>query len=140
MKPFKLNESVVSITNTSWVYLLTCVWVFCFWSCKNLSFHAPCLSIIPKQLGVGYNYWAVHFKSWFYVWHIVETYTKCTSSKRFCLVTSSRLIHVYFTNEKSFLLQQKLKSGIVTNFFFFFSQLTSERRYFISFFSANPGL
>ena len=29
-KPFKLNESVVAITNTSCVYLLTCVWVLCF--------------------------------------------------------------------------------------------------------------
>ena len=30
IKPCKLNESVVAITNTSCVYLLTCVWVFCF--------------------------------------------------------------------------------------------------------------
>ena len=28
IKPCKLNESVVAITNTSCVYLLTCVWVF----------------------------------------------------------------------------------------------------------------
>ena len=90
--------------------------MFHFWNCKNLAFHPPCLSIIPKQLGVGYDYWAVLFKSWFYIWHIVETYTKSTSSKRCYLATSSRLIHVYFTNQKSFL--QKLKSGIVTSFFF----------------------
>ena len=30
IKPCKLNESVFAITNTSCVYLLTCVWVFCF--------------------------------------------------------------------------------------------------------------
>ena len=30
IKPYKLNESVVPITDTSCVYLLTCVWVFCF--------------------------------------------------------------------------------------------------------------
>ena len=30
IKPCKLNESVVAITNTSCVYLLTCVWVFYF--------------------------------------------------------------------------------------------------------------
>ena len=30
IKPCKLNESVVAITNTSCIYLLTCVWVFCF--------------------------------------------------------------------------------------------------------------
>ena len=31
IKPYKLNESAVAITNRSCcVYLLTCVWVFCF--------------------------------------------------------------------------------------------------------------
>ena len=30
IKPCKLNEPVVTITNTSCVYLLTFVWVFCF--------------------------------------------------------------------------------------------------------------
>ena len=30
IKPCKLNESVFAITNTSCVYLLTCVWIFCF--------------------------------------------------------------------------------------------------------------
>ena len=60
------------------------------------------------------------FKSWFYVWHKVETYIKGTYWKRCYLVTSSRLINVYFTNQYHFCwYQQKLKSGKVASFIFF---------------------
>ena len=37
MKPCNLNESVVAITNTSCIYLLPCVWVFCFLKVQKFS-------------------------------------------------------------------------------------------------------
>ena len=74
IKPCKLNESLVAITNMSCVYLLTFVWVF--WT-----FYLP---------------WLYLFKSWFYEWDMVEFYIKDTSWKKFYLVTPSRLIRVYF--------------------------------------------
>ena len=52
--------------------------------------------------------------------HVVETYIKGTSWKRCYLVTSSRLINVYFTNQYHFCwYQQKLKSGKVASLIFF---------------------
>ena len=36
-KPCKLHESVVAITNTSCVYLLTCVWMFCYLKVQKLN-------------------------------------------------------------------------------------------------------
>ena len=37
IEPLKLNESVVAITNTSCVYLLTWVWMFCFLKVQKLN-------------------------------------------------------------------------------------------------------
>ena len=47
IKPCKLNESVVAITNASCVYILTCVWVFYF--LKEQKFN------LPPTLAVNYT-------------------------------------------------------------------------------------
>ena len=44
IKPSKLNESIIAITNTSYVYLLRCVWVFCFLRVQKLNL-SPTLAL-----------------------------------------------------------------------------------------------
>ena len=86
----------------------------CFFSMfKNLTFYLHWLSIIPKQLGVGYDYQVVFFKSWLYVWLVVET--GITSWKRSYLLMPSSLIYVYFRNYFCW-YHQNSKIGKVINF------------------------
>ena len=61
IKSCKLNESFVTITNTSCVYLVTCVWVFYF--LKVQKFH------LLSTLALNYTKDTFLLKSWFYVWH-----------------------------------------------------------------------
>ena len=56
IKPCKLNESVFAIANTSCVYLLTCVWVFCFLKVQKFNL-SPTLALNytkATQSRVGY--------------------------------------------------------------------------------------
>ena len=122
IKLCKLNESVVAITNTSCVYLLTCVWLFCFLKVRKfnlspiLALNYTKVTLIRVVLVSKLSFLNLDFT---YGPHIVETYIKGTSWKRCYLVTSSRLIHTYFTIQGLFLLiyKQELKSGKVTSFF-----------------------
>ena len=50
IKPCKLTEAVVTITNTSCVYFLTCVWVFCFLKVQKFSF------LKVQKLNLALNY------------------------------------------------------------------------------------
>ena len=115
IKLYKLNESIVAITNTSRVYILTCVWVFCFLKVQKFT--------VSPTLALNYTKATrsrvvlvskLPFLSFDFTYDI-----KSTSWKRCYLVTSSRLIHTYFTIQGSFLLiyKQELKSGKVTSFF-----------------------
>ena len=61
IKPCKLNESFVTIANTSCVYLVTCVWVFYF--LKVQTFH------LLSTLALNHTKDTFLLKSWFYVWH-----------------------------------------------------------------------
>ena len=107
IKLCKLNESVVSVTKTSCVYLLACFWVsvLLFEGAKIQSFTSPTLAL---------NYTKATLR-----------YFKGTSWRRCYLVIPSCLIHTYFTSQGSFLLiyKQELKSGKV----FSPSQLTCDR-------------
>ena len=123
IKPCKLNESVVAITNTICVYLLTCVWVFCF--LKVQQFNLSLTQATRSRVGLVSCHFLILILRMACSLHVVETYIKGTSWKRCYLVTSSRLINVYFTNQVSILLIsaeiKKWKSHL-----FFSSQLTSE--------------
>ena len=124
IKLCKLKESIVAITNTSWVYLLTCVWVLCFLKVQKFNL-SPTLALNYAKATRS----RVVLVSTLSFLNLDFTYDiKGTSWKRCYLVTSSRLIHTYFTIQGSFLLiyKQELKSGKVTSFFP--SQLTCERR------------
>ena len=115
IKLCKLNESVVAITNTSCFYLLTCVWVFCFLKVQKFN--------LPPTLALNYTK-ATRSR----VVSVSKLYflnLDFTSWKRGYIVTSSHLIHTYFTIQGSFLLLYKQK--LVTSFFFP-SKLTCERR------------
>ena len=124
IKPCKLNESVVAITNTSCVYLLTCVWMFCYLKVQKFNLSpTQALNYTKATRSRVVLVSKLPFLNFDFTYDI-----KSTSWKRCYLVTSSRLIHTYFTIQGSFLLiyKQELKSGKVTSFFP--SQLTCERR------------
>ena len=131
IKPCKLNESVVAINNTACIYHLTCVWVFCFLKVQqfnlSLTLTLNYTDATRSRAGlVNCHFWILILRMACSL-HVVETYIKGTSWKRCYLVTSSRLINVYFTNQYHFCwYQQKLESGKVASFIFFSSQLTSE--------------
>ena len=122
IKPCKLNESVVAITNTSRVYLLTYVWVFCFLKVQRFT--------LSLTLDLNYTKatrrWVRLVNCHFLILilrmacslHVVETYIKGTSWKRCYLVTSSRLINVYFTNQVSILLISAEIKKWKSHFFF----------------------
>ena len=122
IKPYKLNESVVAITKTSCVYLLTCVWVFCFLKVKqfNLSLTLALNYTKATRIRVGLvngHFWILILRMACNL-HVVETYIKGISRKRCYLVTSSRLINVYFTNQVSILLISAEIKKWKSHFFF----------------------
>ena len=91
IKLCKLNLSVIAITNTSYVYLLTCVWVFCFLKVQKYNL-SPTLALnytkaTRRRIGLVSCPFYLS-ESWFYVWYVVG------------------LIHVYFTIKESLLLIQ----------------------------------
>ena len=108
IKPCKLNESVVAITNTSRDYLLTYVWVFCFLKVQQFTLSLTLDLNYTKATRSRVRLVNCHFLIFILRMacslHVVETYIKGTSWKRCYLVTSSRLINVYFTNQVSILL------------------------------------
>ena len=115
IKLCKLNESVVAITNTSCFYLLTCVWVFCFLKVQKFNL-SPTLAL--NYAKATWNR-VVLVRNMSFL-NLDFTYDiKGTSWKRCYLVTSSRLIHTYFTIQGSFLLiyKQEIKIGKVPSFF-----------------------
>ena len=123
IKPCKLNESVVAITNTICVYLLTCVWVFCFLKVQqfNLSLTLALSYTKATRSRVGLvncHFWILILRMACSL-HVVETYIKGTSWKRCYLVTSSRLINVYFTNQVSILLISAEIKKWKRHYFFF---------------------
>ena len=123
IKPYKLNESVVAITKTSCVYLLTCVWVFCFLKVKqfNLSLTLALNYTKATRIRVGLvngHFWILILRMACNL-HVVETYIKGISRKRCYLVTSSRLINVYFTNQVSILLISAEIKNWKSHYFFF---------------------
>ena len=124
IKLCKLNESIVAITNTSCLYLLTCVWVFYFLKVQKFNL-SPTLALNYAKTTRS----RVVFVSKLSFLNLDFKYDiKGTCWKRCYLMTSSCLIHTFFTIQGSFLLiyKQELKSGKVT--IFFPSQLTCERR------------
>ena len=94
--PCKVNESVVAIANKCCVYLLTCVWMFCSLKVQKFNLSSTLALSYTKATWSRVGLVGLLFKSWFYVWHVVETYIKGTFWKGCYLVTSSRLIHQYF--------------------------------------------
>ena len=125
----KLNESVVAITNTSCVYFLTCVWVFCFLKVQyfniSLTLALNYTKATPSRVGLVKSHFWILILRMACKLHVVETYIKGTSWKRCYLVTSSRLINVYFTNQVPILLiSVKIKKW--KSHFFSSSQLKSK--------------
>ena len=115
IKLCKLNELIVAITNTSCVYLLTCVWVFCFLKVQKFNL-SPTLAL--NYAKATWNR-VVLVRNMSFL-NLDFTYDiKGTSWKRCYFVTSSRLIHTYFTIQGSFLLiyKQEIKIGKVPSFF-----------------------
>ena len=100
IKLCKVNESVAAMTNTSCIYLLTCVSVICFLQVQKfiLSF------TLPLYYTKGTRRRVVLVSMHLNLHQVIETYIKDTSWKRCYLVTSYRLIHVYFAIQESFLL------------------------------------
>ena len=68
IKPCKLIKSVVAITNTSCVYLLTCVWLFSFLKVQKFKL-SPTLALNYTKAIRSRISKLVFLKFWFYVWH-----------------------------------------------------------------------
>ena len=116
IKPCKLNESVVAINNTACIYHLTCVWVFCF--LKVQQFNLSLTKATRSRVGLVSCHFLILILRMACSLHVVETYIKGTSWKRCYLVTSSRLINVYFTNQVSILLISAEIKKWKSHFFF----------------------
>ena len=100
IKLCKLNESIVAITNTSCVYLLTCIWVFCFLKLQKFNLS---LTLALNFTKATRSRVALVSKLCFL--NLDFKYDiKGTSWKRCYSVASSRLTHAYFTIQGSFLL------------------------------------
>ena len=118
IKPCKLNESVIAITNTSCVCLLTCVWVFCFLNrCR--------VGILRRACS-----WNLHQRHFF-----KKMLFSDVISFDSCIFHNPGMISAD--------ISKNLKSEKFTSFFS--SQLTSEKRSLFqdltwSFLFINPGL
>ena len=107
---------------------MTCVWVFCFLKVEKFNL-SPTLALNYAKATRS----RVVLVSTLSFLNLDFTYDiKGTSWKRCYLVTSSRLIHTYFTIQGSFLLiyKQELKSGKVISFFFQSNLIVKEDLYF----------
>ena len=96
--------SVIAITNTSYVDLLTCVWVFCFLKVQKYNL-SPTLALnytkaTRRRIGLVSCPFYLS-QPWFYVWYVVG------------------LIHVYFTIKESLLLIQAEVKKWKSNYLFF---------------------
>ena len=107
-KFMQAKESLVAITNTSCVYFLTCVWVFCFLKVQyfniSLTLALNYTKATRSRVGLVKSHFWILILRMACSLHVVETYIKGASWKRCYLVTSSRWINVYFASQVSILL------------------------------------